>query len=151
MTKGEAENAILFLEMQFGRSYQNSPRSGLIKSLMSKSAEAGRQGIDYLLLNERMLPAPVVVTRAVNEKDIYLREQQAGRERRENQQHKSFFDSPKNFEESRLAGKLIRAILAGIGRDKTIEGMMHMQTKFPGHGWATCANQLQEYYNGRKQ
>ena len=115
----------------------------IIHSLRQQSPSSGKSAIDKLLLDERFLPTPVAVTRLVSQYASAELEKNATKQRRENQEPSNFLNKPHEQEHAKKACQLIRAVIAGIGREKAIEGMMHMQTLFPNCGWASAANELE--------
>lgn len=149
MTENEAENSILFLEMQFGKSYPKQARAMLISNISNCSSEAGKKAVDKMLSEERYLPSPIVFKRSVAEHDSLIRETIASRQRRENQEKQNILTRPQEKEHAKKACQLVRAVLAGIGREKTIEGMMHMSNLHPNCGWATQANHLQKFFDSK--
>jgi len=159
MTRNEAENAILFLEMNFGKTYPEDAKALMVSDLLGYSTEASDKAVDKMLLDERFLPSPVVFKRAVAEHDSLIREETARKQRRENQQRVDPIPEPKeSSEHAKRACQLARAALLGaISPHQLLDGMMHMANTYPNCGWATASEKLRRHYitagiiNGGKQ
>lgn len=150
MTKEQASGLVSSLETQFARDYPLKAKEMLLIGLENLPYEAGRKAYTNLIAEEKFLPAPALVTKMVSEWSAEIREQQANKERRENASHQSFVDKVPATEHGKRAIQLVRATLAGMDRNKVLEGMHHLAKMNPSAGWATEAARLQKYYEMKR-
>lgn len=149
MTQSEADNNVLFLEMQFARTYPKVSRDSLVQDLMNLPSNAGKKAIDELLETEGFLPPPVVVTRKINEIAATYRELEAKKQRMENQSSSTFLNAPHDTEHSGKACKLVKRILAGIDRDQIMAGMKEMHQLRPNAGWDSESIKLKNFWKAK--
>ena len=151
MTRDEAISFVEYVEARFGRFYPANSKKMIADEILNDSSAAAKKALTQLEAEEKFLPSPAMLVKIVREWSAEFREREALQRRKEQRSTKTVFDQPQDTEHAHLACKLARATLAGLSREKVIEGMMHLQKMRPNAGWATAASRLQRLYDLNKQ
>ena len=147
MTLEQASAFLGRVELLSGRSFQSSSRKYLEQQLLKEPHEIAIDVIGRIEYEAGPLPTPIGFMKMVMDYASKHREYLAKQERKK---YKVVDILPKNnqldSEHAQNACNLARAVLSGLGREKVIEGMMHLQKSNPNAGWATASHHLQEFY-----
>jgi len=151
MTKEQANALVSRIELLHGKNYQNQHRDFIIRDILKEPVEVCGKVVGFLENANGYLPTPSGLIKIIRDNSAQIREQIAIQERKKNQNKETVFDKEQNSDHAKKACLLIRGIMGGIGREKTIDGMMHMENLFPNKGWSEETSKLKIFYSSYDQ
>lgn len=154
MTKEELWGFVKILQFEYKKTYPGATLSAAFTQVQDIPVACLRAALDGVMLQHTSLPPMqkiVDATRAEYAKrqreEIEDRERQAAREKREiaEGQAKAFKEDTGIAKDSLL---VIRAMLSGkLTRGEALEGMRHLDSKYPSAGFAAEGSKLKNYYD----